>query len=95
MTFVYPWLFLTILPFLWIIFTKKNEISRPTLILRIGIFFLIGTSLAQPSCILGEEGFDIVLLVDRSQSMPSEIDDRATEIIQLLEKELLMYLNGL
>lgn len=88
MTFVYPWLFLTILPFLWIIFTKKNEISRPTLILRIGIFFLIGTSLAQPSCILGEEGFDIVLLVDRSQSMPSEIDDRATEIIQLLEKEM-------
>ncbi len=88
MTFVYPWLFLTILPFLWIVFSKKREISRSTLLLRIGVLILIGLCLAQPSCILGEEGFDIVVLVDRSQSMPSEVDSRATEIIRLLEEEM-------
>ena len=88
MTFVYPWLLLLSLPFLWIIVNKRHEISRITLAMRVLIFLLLGMSLAQPSCILGEEGFDIVVLVDRSQSMPSETDDRATEIIQLLEKEM-------
>ena len=88
MTFVYPWLFLSILPFLWMIFSKRKEISLASLILRIGSILLIGISLTQPSCILGKEGFDIVVLVDRSQSMPQEIDARAIEIIKQLETEM-------
>ena len=88
MTFVYPWLIVAILPFFWLVLSKRKDFSSSTLIIRSAILLLIGIALGQPSCILGEEGFDLIILVDRSQSMPSDINQRAIEVIALLENDM-------
>ncbi|MFL5322068.1 MAG: VWA domain-containing protein, partial [Myxococcaceae bacterium] len=44
-------------------------------------------ALAQPEAILGSAGADLIVVVDRSRSMPSGSDAKALELIQLVERE--------
>lgn len=48
---------------------------------------LMVVALAQPEIALGTAGADLIVIVDRSRSMPNGSDAKALELIQLLERE--------
>ena len=84
----HPWLILLLVPIAFILYRHRHVLSTTVLYLRwIAIFFLVG-ALTDPSCVLQYKGIDIIVLVDRSNSMPVETETRAKELIQILEKEM-------
>ena len=88
MIFHHPWLALLLIPIAFVLYRHRHVMSATVLYLRwIAIFILVG-ALTEPSCVLQYKGIDVVVLVDRSNSMPAETEDRAKELIQILEKEM-------
>ncbi len=87
MIFQYPWLFLLAIPLLWAlwVYTPHSTIVKS---LRLGIATVLILGLVNPSCTVPTIQQNIVVVVDRSDSMPSKVDAVATETIQELETSL-------
>lgn len=86
MRFLLPQALLLAVPvglYLW----RMASVRGVAMGLRCAVAGLLVAALAQPEVILGTAGADLVVVVDRSRSMPAGTDAKALELIQLLDRE--------
>ncbi|QSQ22942.1 VWA domain-containing protein [Pyxidicoccus parkwayensis] len=86
MTFSLPQAWVLLLPlglFLW----KYGRRPGPPMWLRAALLVLAVGALAGPELRLADAGSDVVVVVDRSASMPRDMDRTAQELISLLEAQ--------
>lgn len=69
--------------YLW----RMASVRGAAMALRCIVAGLLVTALAQPELVLGTAGADLIVIVDRSRSMPNGTDARAQELISLLDRE--------
>jgi hypothetical protein len=86
MSFTLPQALVLLLPlglFLW----KRGQRPGPPMVLRWALLLLSVGALAGPELVLRDAGSDVVVVVDRSRSMPPDAGRVASELIGLLEAE--------
>lgn len=86
MTLVYPQALLLLVPlglFLWL----SARLKGPAMGLRIALVVLLVLALARPEWRLRSAGSDVVVVVDRSRSMPPRGEAASEELIRLLEPQ--------
>ncbi len=86
MTFSLPQAWVLLLPlglFLW----KYGRRPGPPMWLRAALLVLTVGALSGPELRLADAGSDVVVVVDRSASMPRDVDRTAQELITLLEAQ--------
>lgn len=64
---------------------KLRERERVTDLVRLAVILLLGLALAQPYLSTAHTGRDLVIVVDRSRSMPEGARESALELIRLAE----------
>ncbi len=84
MGFVRPELLLLLLPALWIWWSTRAA-SRTTQAIRLLAIVLVVGAIAAPYLRTSTAGRDLVIVVDRSLSMPTDSGDTARELIALAE----------
>ncbi|HTF90831.1 MAG TPA: VWA domain-containing protein [Planctomycetota bacterium] len=84
MGFLHPELLLMALPAAWWLWRTRTQ-SRGVWILRALVLALLVLALCSPYLKRGDVGRDLVIVVDRSRSMPTEGDPVALELITLAE----------
>src|SRR6185369_7305480 len=82
--FLYPELFLLAIP-LAFAYWRWGRARGVTGAMRVAILLLLLTALAGPEVNLGGEGIDIVVVADRSRSLPGSADANIRELIQNLQ----------
>lgn len=86
MTFVAPQAFLLLIPLgLFLFFTAR--IPGPPMWLRAALLTLLTVAIARPELRVRSAGSDVVVVVDRSRSMPPRAEANAEELIRLLEPQ--------
>lgn len=86
MSFLAPQALLLLLPLgLFLFFTAR--IAGPPMWLRGALVVVLVLALARPEYELREAGSDVVVVVDRSRSMPARAEAAATELVHLLEPQ--------
>ncbi|MFP2933670.1 vWA domain-containing protein, partial [Pyxidicoccus sp. 3LG] len=86
MSFSLPQAWVLLLPlglFLW----KYGRRPGPPMWLRAVLLVLAVGALSGPELRLGNAGSDVVVVVDRSASMPRDVDRTAQELVTLLEAQ--------
>lgn len=86
MSFSLPQALVLLVPlglFLW----KRGARPGPPMPLRWGLLVLAVAALAGPELVLRDAGSDVVVVVDRSRSMPLDADRVALELVKLLEAQ--------
>jgi Mg-chelatase subunit ChlD len=83
---LHPEYLLLLLPGL-LIWWRTGERTRPTQLIRVLLLLLVVGALTMPYLRRGVEGRDLVVVVDRSRSMPAEASLSAREVIGLAEEE--------
>ena len=85
MNFLQPvWIILLIPLFLLLYFRRPSSVA--VLILRTSVFLLVTTALMQPRIkMLSDKGM-VLILADRSLSMPEKSAEKESEIIRIIEK---------
>jgi uncharacterized membrane protein len=86
MSFSLPQVLVLLVPlglFLW----KRGARPGPPMPLRWGLLVLALGALAGPELVLRHAGSDVVVVVDRSRSMPLDSDRVAMELVRLLEAQ--------
>ena len=83
--FLYPELFLLAIP-LGIYYWRFGRAAGVTGVLRVLCGLLLLTAMTGPRLNVGGEGLDVVLVVDRSRSLPDGAERRMLELIQNLER---------
>lgn len=86
MSFVVPQALLLLVP-LGLLLWRTGRLPGPPMWLRAGLVLSLVVALAQPEWRLRSAGRDVVVVVDRSRSMPPGSLEQATELIRLLERE--------
>ena len=84
MGFLHPELLLFAIPALWL-WWRFRDPTRATQIVRLALIVVCALLLAGPHLVRSAPGRDLVVVVDRSRSMPSGSEDRAAEIVRLAE----------
>lgn len=87
MGLLHPELLLLLGPALWVWWITLPR-DRGVAALRLTALLLLVACLAGPYLDLARPGHDVLVLVDRSRSMPSDSGERALELIQLVSREL-------
>ena len=82
--FLYPELFLLAIP-LWFAYRRWGRAPGVTGWLRLGILAALLVALTGPMVNLGGRGIDVIVVADRSRSMPAESTANVRELIQNLE----------
>jgi len=85
MGFVRPALLLLLVPALWV-WWRTRESSRATQAVRLLCLAALVLALAAPYMKTRDDGRDLVMVVDRSLSMPREGERSALELVRLAEK---------
>ncbi|RKH06859.1 VWA domain-containing protein [Corallococcus sp. CA047B] len=86
MSFTLPQAWLLLLPlglFLW----RYGRRPGPPMVLRWGLLVLGVGALAGPELRLANAGSDVAVVVDRSRSMPLDVDRVAQELVSLVESQ--------
>lgn len=83
--FVYPELFLLALPLGWA-FWRWGRMRGVTGVLRGLALALLVLAMTGPLVNLGGEGMDLVVVVDRSRSLPGGAEARMKELVSILEE---------
>lgn len=86
MSFVAPQALLLLLPLGLFLFLTAR-ISGPPMWLRVALVTLLTIALARPELRFRSAGSDVVVIVDRSRSMPPRGEASAEELIRLLEPQ--------
>lgn len=82
--FLYPELFLLAIP-LWFVYRRWGRADGVTGWLRIAILAVLLFALAGPEVNLGGTGIDVIVVADRSRSMPGDSENRVRELIHNLQ----------
>ncbi|MSR57948.1 MAG: VWA domain-containing protein [Planctomycetaceae bacterium] len=82
--FLYPELFLLAFP-LWFVFRRWGWTQGVTGALRVAILAVLLLALTGPQINLGGEGIDVVVVADRSRSLPAEAEASIFELIRNLQ----------
>lgn len=86
MSLLYPQALLLWLPLgLWL--WRGARLTGPAMGLRVAIIFVLGLALSRPELSWTSGGSDVVVVVDRSKSMPPRSEAAAEELIRLLEPQ--------
>ena len=86
MSFVAPQALLLWLPLgLWL--WRGARLTGPAMWFRVALVIVLGLALARPEVTWHSGGSDVVVLVDRSKSMPPRSEASAEELIRLLEPQ--------
>jgi VWA domain-containing protein len=86
MSFSLPQALVLLVPlglFLW----KRGRRPGPPMALRWALLLLVVGALAGPEWLLRHAGSDVVVVVDRSRSMPADAGRVASELVGLLESQ--------
>jgi len=83
--FQYPELFLLAIP-LWFAYRRWGAERGVTGALRLAVLAVLLLVLTGPEIRLGGHGLDVVVVVDRSRSMPAGSEARTRELIQILQR---------
>ncbi len=86
MSFSLPQALVLLVPlglFLW----KRGQRPGPPMVLRWALLLLVVGALAGPEWVLRHAGSDVVVVVDRSRSMPADAGRVASELVGLLETQ--------
>lgn len=85
MGLLHPELLLLLVPggYVW---WRTRGSSWPTLVIRLIVLVLVVLAIAEPYVRTASSGRDLVIVVDRSRSMPSEARDSALELAGLAEE---------
>src|SRR5262245_44644187 len=86
MTLLYPHALLLLLP-LGLLLFHTARLPGPVFPLRLLLTLLVVLSLSRPELTLSSAGSDLLLLVDRSRSMPPRSEAQLDELIKLLEPQ--------
>ncbi|MBM7113474.1 VWA domain-containing protein [Archangium primigenium] len=86
MTFTLPQVWILLVP-LGLLVWKTGRRPGPPLVLRGLLLVLVLGALSGPSWTLRDAGGDVVVVVDRSRSMPGDAGREATETVALLEAQ--------
>jgi len=84
MGFIEPAALLLAVPLAWLLW-RTHSGQRGATALRAVVLGLLVLALAGPFLPIGRPGRDLVLVVDRSRSMPTDVDERALELVRLAE----------
>jgi uncharacterized membrane protein len=82
--FLFPELLLLLLPAAWLAW-RWRDASRATNAVRLLVVLLLGLALAAPYLRTAAAGRDLVVVVDRSRSVPAGSDAQALELIAMAE----------
>ena len=82
--FYFPELFLLAIP-LWFVFRRWGRVSGTTGWLRLALLVLLLLALTGPRLNVGGQGIDVVVVADRSRSMPTMAHANIRELIENLE----------
>ncbi|MGV3622130.1 MAG: VWA domain-containing protein, partial [Archangium sp.] len=86
MNFVAPQAFLLLIPLgLFLFFTAR--IPGPPMWLRVALLTVLTVAIARPEFRVRSAGSDVVVVVDRSRSMPPRAESNAEELVRLLEPQ--------
>jgi hypothetical protein len=85
LSFLFPELLLLVVPLLFVYFWRARSSALGGYV-RVLILTLLALLAAVPLAPLGGKGVDVVVVADRSRSMPADSRGRALEIIALLEQ---------
>ena len=85
MDFLFPGLLLLIVPLL-VVYWWRGRSPGIGGIVRIAVLAGIALLAAVPLAPIGGKGVDVIVVIDRSRSMPAESGVRALEIVKLLEE---------
>lgn len=86
MSFLYPQALLLLVPFA-VLLWRWGRLQGPVMILRAGLLTMMTLAFAQPHLNLSQGGSDVVVVVDRSRSMPAGSEQAAEELIKLLQPQ--------
>ncbi|MFZ5468151.1 MAG: VWA domain-containing protein [Myxococcota bacterium] len=86
MTLVLPQALLLLVP-LWLWVWKRGRVNGPAFVLRFATVGVLVLALAQPHLSWRSAGSDLMVVVDRSRSMPPGSEGKAEELIRLLEAQ--------
>ena len=86
MTLLLPHALVLLLP-LALLLWRTGRVRGPAFFLRGGLLLALVLALAKPVLVLRAAGSDVVVVVDRSRSMPPGTDARAEEALRLLEPQ--------
>ena len=82
-----PWLLLLIVPIMLFLWQHRHP-NRSVNVLRVLLSILVLMGLTQPRITLPSSQQDLIVVVDRSDSMPNKVEAYSTEWIQSLESDL-------
>ena len=85
MSFLDPALLLLLLPATWFVWRTRSGELRVD-VLRFAVIVLLGLALAGPLLRASDTGRDLVIVVDRSRSMPDGARESALELVRLAEE---------
>ncbi len=83
MTFATPQALLLLVPLLLLVW-RTARLSGPPTALRVAVVVLVVLALSRPELVFRSAGSDVVVVVDRSKSMPPGGEARADELVRLL-----------
>ena len=78
--FLYPELFLLAIP-IWFAYRRWGWTAGVTGVLRIALLVLLLAAIAGPQVNWGGHGIDVIVVADRSRSLPADADPRIRELI--------------
>src|SRR5438874_169403 len=79
--FLYPELFLLAIP-MWFAYRRWGRVGGVTGALRIALLALLLAAIAGPQVNWGGHGIDVIIVADRSRSLPADADPRIRELIE-------------
>lgn len=82
--FLYPELFLLAIP-LWFVYRRRGRAHGVTGALRIALLVVLLVALTGPEVNLGGQGIDVIVVADRSRSLPAGTESRINELIRNLQ----------
>ncbi len=85
MGFLHPELLILLVPAVWVWWSRRGE-DRTTRALRLAAVLAVVLALAAPYLRTVASGRDLVVVVDRSRSMPPDAESAALELVALAEE---------